>query len=81
MCLQQQCLQTLFYFYPMILFYTQGHRGFNHVFYKLILFYRVLTKFQDAFYRFKKLKLFLRDDWSKSGRLTGFLLEGKTKTA
>ena len=30
----------------------------NHVFYKLILFYRVFSKLQDAFYRFKKFKYF-----------------------
>ena len=30
----------------------------DHVFYKLILFCRVFTKFQVAFYRFKKFKLF-----------------------
>ena len=32
--------------------------GVDHVFYKLILFYRVFTKLQVAFYRFKKFKLF-----------------------
>ena len=32
--------------------------GGDHVFYKLILFYRVFTKLQVAFYRFKKFKLF-----------------------
>ena len=32
--------------------------GVNHVFYKLILFYRVLTKFQVAFYCFKNQNSF-----------------------
>ena len=32
--------------------------GVDHVFYKLILFYRVITKLQVAFYRLKKFKLF-----------------------
>ena len=33
--------------------------GLSHVFFQLILYYRVFTKFQVAFYRFKKLKLFI----------------------
>ena len=36
----------------------KGIGGVDHVFYKLILFYRVLTELQVAFYRFKKFKLF-----------------------
>ena len=55
--------------------------GVNHVFYKLILFYRVFTKLQVGFYRFKKLIYFLRYEQSKLGRITGSLWEGKTKTA
>ena len=31
--------------------------GVNHVFYKLMLFCRVFTKFQVAFYRFQKFKI------------------------
>ena len=49
-------------------------------FYKLILFYRVFTKLQVAFYRFKKLKLFFEIRPVKVGRITGFLWEGETKT-
>ena len=47
-----------------------GGRG-KPCFYNLILFYRVFTKLQVAFYRFKKIKLFLRYDQSKSRRITG----------
>ena len=55
-------------------------RGVSHVFYKLILFFRVFTKLQVVFYRLKNFKLFLRYDQSKSGRITGSLWKGKTKT-
>ena len=51
------------------------------VFYKLILFYKVFTKLQVAFYCFKEFKLFFRYDQSKSDRITGSLWEGKTKMA
>ena len=34
----------------------EGGKG-NHLFHNLVLFYRVLTKLQDAFYKFKKFKI------------------------
>ena len=42
----------------LISFYIKDIGGVSHVFYKLILFYLVFTKLQDAFYRFKKFELF-----------------------
>ena len=49
----------------------------------LAMFFTSLSysKLQDAFYRLKKFKLFLRYDQSKSSRIIGFLWEGVTKTA
>ena len=55
--------------------------GGKPCFYKLILSYRVFSKLQDALYRLRKFKLFLRYDQSKSGHIIGSLWEGKTKTA
>ena len=52
----------------------------SHVFYKLIIFYRVFTKLQIAFDCFKISNYFLRYDRSNLGHLTGSLWEEKTKT-
>ena len=55
--------------------------GVSHVFYKLMLFYKVFIKLQVAFYRFKEFNFFLRYDQSKSDCITGSLWEGETKAA
>ena len=58
-----------------------GHRrGVKPCFLKLILFYIVVSRLQDAFYHLKNLNYFLRCDQSKSGLKIGSLWEGKTKT-
>ena len=68
-------------FTKIILQLCQGHRGVNYAFYKLILFYRVISKLQVAFYRLKKFELvFLRYDQSNYS-ITGTSLERKTNTA
>ena len=48
----------LFFFENTLKFLIKTIVGVSHDFYKLILFYRVFTKLQVAFYCFKKFKLF-----------------------
>ena len=50
--------------------------GVNHIFYKLILFYRVFTEFQVAFYRFQKFKLVFEIKQVKVRDYNRFLIGG-----
>ena len=80
----KDCVCQCFKHFVSCLFFLSLHikaigGGVSHVFYKLILFYRVFLRFKMLFIVLKNSYYFFRYDQSKSGRIIGSLWEGKTK--
>ena len=53
--------------------------GVNQLFHNLILTYRVLSKLQDAFYKFKKFKITFEIEQVKVREDNRFLMGGANK--